>query len=609
MRRFPFCLPAVLIGLIFLLASILFTSIASSDPKPIQLVSIQVKPDPEGAAIEIQADQPFSFVTYTLTGPDRLIVDWVDVQGETTLPESYLVRDDLVRGWEAVRDGPPEDPGRIDYLSFEFNEPAEHRVKSNSNLLVIQVRPKGRKGPLNFAFDFSLFESEEAPSRISAAPGPNGWDLGAAIAFGLDRHRPIRTAREEILLAQMKMREAHRALFPAATLKGSWTDGTASNVAFREISAGLQLEQPIYYSGRLREAYRQSILNLQVSEKRQGKVKADFTFEIAQAYYQWIGAKVGLIAQEGAVRDSREFFEQTKLRYDKELLTRLEFLNVESQVNQTRFQRATAENDLALARLKFLQRLNLEPGAAAEIPDEFPAVSSVRSVDLEEALQMANQYRPDIQINRLLVEFNTLEERIARAKTGLKVDLSAFYGTSGSAFETEPLDLGDDYFLGLKASRAWGPHGATLSTTTTKTSPRLGQTTRTDSTVYSGELGLYNQLQGLSEIQQARIALAKAQQDLDEVKATVYQEVQEAFISYEKARLQLEYAGQKVAFREEQIKILKAQASLNEILPSQVLEAILKLADEKTAQAQALTNHHVALARLNKAIGLPGHYR
>lgn len=428
------------------------------------------------------------------------------------------------------------------------------------------------------------------------------------LEFGLSRHRPVQISREEVDLAQMKLREARRALYPGATLKGSWTEGTASNVDFEEVSAGLQLEQPIFYSGRLRETYRQALVNLQVSEKRSNKVKADFSQEIAQAYFQHIGAKAALSAQEGLLGQVEDFLKKARARYDKGLLTRLELLNVEAQVNQARFQRMTAENDLALARIKFYQRLNLSPDAQVEVPSEFPPYSPT-PVDLEEALALAAQYRPDIQVNTLLVEFNEYEERIAKAKGKLKVDLSGFIGSSGSAFETESLDLGDDYFVGIKATRAWGPHGATLSSTTTKTSPKLGQTTRTDSTVTSGELGILNQLQGLSEIQQARIGLEKARNDLEETKGTVFQEVQEAVISVTKARTQLEYAKQKITFREEQVKILQAQASLNEVLPSQVLEAIIKLTDERVASVQALTNLQVALAKLNKAIGLPGRYR
>jgi len=35
----------------------------------------------------------------------------------------------------------------------------------------------------------------------------------------------------------------------------------------------------------------------------------------------------------------------------------------------------------------------------------------------------------------------------------------------------------------------------------------------------------------------------------------------------------------------------------------------MRLADERSSEIQAKTNYYVALAKLNKAIGLPDHYR
>ncbi len=406
----------------------------------------------------------------------------------------------------------------------------------------------------------------------------------------------------------MKIREARRALYPAASLRSTWTQGTASNVGFTEVQHGIQLDHPLFYSGRLTNTYRQALVNLQVAEKRQNKAKADFVMEVAQAYYQYVGAKAAVGVQEGLLKECRQILEKTEARFQKGLLTRLEQLNVQAQFNQAKFQLATAENDLTLARLKFLQRLKLDPSALVEVPSDFqnPVPSDI---DLEEPLHLAAQYRPDIQINTLLVEFNEYEQLIAKEKGDLRVDLSTFLGVSGSAFETENLTLNKDYSLGIKATKNWGPNEASFSSTTTKTAPRLGQTSRTDSTVYSGQLGLLSKLDALSEVQQATVALEKARQDLDEAKATVFQEVEEAYVSYRKTRLQLEYSQQKVVFREEQLKITKAQASLNEALPSQLLEAVMRLTEERVNTSVALTNYYVALARLNKAIGLPGHYR
>ena len=527
----------------------------------------------------------------------------------------------MVRSWRIFAQGPGAPAGSVDYVELLLSEPALHRLESLSELLRVQVRSKRARVPQE---ELLLPETGQELPLVPDLPGPvtppppagprptedaasGVWSLTRSLEFGLSRHRPVRVARQEVELAQMKVKEARRALYPTATLKFSWTEGTASEVDFTEYTTGLQLEQPLYHSGRLMETFRQSLVNLQVAEKRQSKVKSDYSLELAQEYYQFIGAKVGRAAQGNLVVQTEDFLKRVQTRFAEGLLTRLEVLNVEAQVNQARFQKATAENDVILARIKFLARLALGPEAVVEVPGAFEAPSIV-PVDLEEALRLAAQYRPDIQVNSLLVKFHEYEERIAKAKGKWKVDFSSFAGSSAAAFETEDLDAGEDYFLGLKATRNWGANSTSASVNQTKTSPRLGQTTRTDSKVYSTELGILDQLQQLTEVKQAQVNLEKAKRDLEEVKNSVFQEIQEATIGYNKARLQLEYADQRIAFREEQVKILEAQASLNEALPSQVLEAIMKLTEERVGKAQALSSYYVALAKLNKAVGLPGHY-
>ncbi len=620
-RRFRWFLSIVLLSLV-LLPKPFFVPIVFAESNEIVIESVEIYPTPEGATIEILSDKPISFVTYTLTEPDRLVIDPVEGNIVSPLPQERSLGGVFVRNWKFEPSG--------DYLSFELTGPSEHLIQSVEGKLSIRIRHKQTgeasvpEGPAHLQAD--LLPPLEGPDnfltppavnwslKLDPAPNPelpttgNIWSLEKALEFGLSRHRPVQISEQEEKLAAMKVKEARRALYPVVTLRTSWTTGTASRVNFREASTGVQLEQPLYYSGRLSDTYRQALVNLQITEKRQNKVKSDFVLEVAQAYFQMVGAQAALEGQSRLIKEVEEIVDQTRVRFDKGLLTRLELLNVEAQVNQIQFQKATAENDAVLARLKFMQRMKLDPNALVEVPAQFQSYSPGPAIDMEEALQLSIQYRPDIQINNLLVQFNEFEVQIAKEKGNLKVDLSGFIGVSGSAFETETLSLKRDYQLGLKASKNWGPNSATLSGTQTKTAPQLGQSSRTASNVYSGEFGILNQLQGLSEIQQGIVALERAKQDLDEAKASVFQEVEEAYIAYSKARLQLDYAKQKIAFREEQLKIFKAQASINEALPSQILEALIRLSDEEVGQTQALTNYYVALARLNKAVGLPSHY-
>jgi outer membrane protein TolC len=111
-----------------------------------------------------------------------------------------------------------------------------------------------------------------------------------------------------------------------------------------------------------------------------------------------------------------------------------------------------------------------------------------------------------------------------------------------------------------------------------------------------------------SEKQSAIINKLKAENDLAEIEKSINQEVREAYNNYQKAVIQIENTRDKIAFRQEELKILKSQADINEALLSQVLEAMVKLNDEKALYHQAIASYKTALANLNKAIGIIGYF-
>ena len=111
-----------------------------------------------------------------------------------------------------------------------------------------------------------------------------------------------------------------------------------------------------------------------------------------------------------------------------------------------------------------------------------------------------------------------------------------------------------------------------------------------------------------SEKQFALIGKLKAENELIEMEKTINTEVREAYNNYQKAVMQIKNTSEKIAFREEEVKVLQAQAEINEALSSQVLEAMVKLSDEKALYHQAIASYKTALANLNKAIGIIGYF-
>lgn len=436
--------------------------------------------------------------------------------------------------------------------------------------------------------------------------------LTEAQDIGIKNSPEARTAREEVRLAKLKKKEAFRALFPQVKVKGARTEGDVLGVDFIEEVYGVQAEQPLYQGGRLWNTYRQSKVNLKLAKSRHQKIENDINYKAAEAYYDTVTTNMNLRLQEDLLKKAGPILKAAEKRHEAALSTKLEILNVRSAYNQINFQIAIAERDLALARFKLQQAMNidLEEGAM-DLADVEPELGfKVLEVVLRKCLEMAAENQPDILVSSLLVESNKYNEKIAKARRRFKVDITGFYGRSGSHYETEPRDLNKDWNIGFKVSKPLWGHGASYSYTKEETSRKVGQTDRTGSVVNAGELSLFDkEVIGIkAEIKEAKVTRQKAENSLIGARRHAALEVKEAYYSYQQSIIQVKNALEKTQFQEEVVKVAKAQTELNEALQSQLLEAIIKLADEKSVYVKALSDYNLSLAKLNKAVGIRDYF-
>ncbi len=84
--------------------------------------------------------------------------------------------------------------------------------------------------------------------------------------------------------------------------------------------------------------------------------------------------------------------------------------------------------------------------------------------------------------------------------------------------------------------------------------------------------------------------------------------MKESYHNYQKAIIQVKNALEKIRFQKEAVKTTRVQSQLNEALQSQLLEAEIKLADERSLYIKALSDYNFSIVRLNKAIGIEGYF-
>jgi len=428
------------------------------------------------------------------------------------------------------------------------------------------------------------------------------------LSIATNNYSPLVIANEQINLSKMKVNEARRALYPQAKAQYNYSEGAIHEepVEFKELSYGLQVEQPVYYGGRLKLTLKQAEVNKRIAEEKYKETEHEVAAKITEKFYSLAAAQLDFEDQKELIKQANILLSLARKRYEIDLSTQLEILNVQTQVRQVEYQLAVAERELSMARVALLQAMDAE--GAMDIDIAFGMDFEQRQIGLDDSLNLAMESRPEILVHELLSKSSAIEEAIAKSKDKFKVDLTGFLGESGGAFKTEDLEPDEDWYVGLKVSKPFGKNSTSYSFTQNETSPKLGQTTRTSSTSHAFELGIFDSLAGISEKQSAFIGRLKAENEFRELQKNIDMEVRQAHHDYEKALLQIRNTSEKIAFRQEAVKIAEAEAALNEVLLSQVLDAQIKLADEKALFHQAIASYKTAIANLNKAIGIIGYF-
>lgn len=527
--------------------------------------------------------------------------------------ESRLALPDELTSSFTIKDQEITQPKKETTPVLEPQAVASDFLKSRAKSVIASPAPLAARNDANVVMDFKTLRDQILEKALSAKTpiinlpqGKNLYSFNDCLQIATVNSMQLTIAEEDIKLNDMKINEAKRGLYPTATAKYTTSSGKAQDVEFTEKTYGMQVEQPIYYGGRLKLTLKQAQINRQVAQAKYDKAQADVISKITETFYNFATAQLNLVDQKGLLFESRNMLSLAQKKYEQELTTKLELLNVESQCNQIDYQMSVAAKDVDIARTNLLQAMSADP--QAEIKVGMPLDYKENIIDLNKCLFLAYKNRPELHMNELLEEAAGYEQKIAKSKDDIKVDFTGFMGQSGSAYVTEPLNMGSDWFVGVKASKPWLGNTGSYNFTQNKTSPKLGQDSRTQSKSNSFELGLLNNLTGYSEKQSALIGKLKAENELIEIEKSINTEVRETYNNYEKAVLQIQNTQEKIRFRQEELKVLQSQADLNEATLSQVLDAMVKLNDEKALYHQAIASYKTALANLNKAIGLMGYF-
>ncbi len=446
--------------------------------------------------------------------------------------------------------------------------------------------------------------------------------LDECIDVAMKTHIRLKVARKQLKLARFRLFEAKRNLGPTITAKWEDSKGRVSDRLYTGRKFIVEGRQPIFYGGELVFSVRQARVNLEIVESDYDRIKNDLVLQVKKVYYTVDKAKKALVIQKKLQSRAKTLFDMVKAGYEAAVIPQIEFLRISSQYNQTSFQVISAREDISVARLLLQQAIGIEE----EIEIAGVKEPEIIKLDLEDCFNLASLNRPEIKISQLSLEYFRYEKKIRQARANWpRVDFLGSYGNTQEDFVAadnigtddgtnpvsliDPRGLGPEYYFGTKISLPiWGSTFG-YSYTEEEWTPVVQTTKGTEAKTHTMTFSLLDKLGDISGVKEADVEYMRSLDEINKKKQDITLEVKETFFKYRKAILLMDVAKSKVEFQTKQMEILEIRRELGEALYSDVVEEMIKLAEEEFSYIQAISDYYISIASLNKAIGIDGYFK
>ncbi|MFH1846734.1 MAG: TolC family protein [Candidatus Omnitrophota bacterium] len=443
------------------------------------------------------------------------------------------------------------------------------------------------------------------------------YTIDECVRLALLRSQRVVVADKQVKLAEMRVWETRRDLFPEVTGKIERSTGKiGTNDGPRHYHGEkylVELKHNIFNGMGTWFELRQTQANLDVVKLEREKIKNEVIEAVKKAYYNLDKSVKALDVQTEYKEMVNGFYDLTEESYKQELIPRAEYLKVRGQNMQSNFQYASSKEDITLAQMMLFQEMNMEPEKHIEIkPVNIP--SERMAIGLENCYNLAAANRPDLKIKEKMIEYYSYERKMKKAVAWPKID---FEGTFGKAVEiyqpTEDPDedraLSPEWYAGIKGSvPLWG-NTFECNYVREKWPPVVSSFHGTESATTYLSLKLLDNLAYFTDLQDSRVGFDNAKYEYMKAKKDLSVEVKEIYFKYRKALLQIEVAEAQVEHQSMFVKVLEERRKFGEMETSKVIEEYEKLAENEYSLIQGNANYFTSISELNRVIGIPEYFK
>lgn len=436
--------------------------------------------------------------------------------------------------------------------------------------------------------------------------------LDACLKIATARDLKINVAQEQIELAQTRVTSSIRAFFPQLMLqrrfsKGKTKFGTTAGGGEEEYNSeelGVRAVQPIYEGGGSTGGYKYNRLMMDASKYNYTKAKEELYTKVKLAYYEYLTLKVEYLALSKAFEKVERLQLKTQVEYKARAISELDLMESKTFRDKVSNLLNASRINLEFATKKLVEIVgvygleDIPANVSAELPTDVPEISFT----LQDCVSFVQTNNLDVKIAKIQIEMADTKIKINRAKVLPKLYLDGFYGRSGEAFTTVPLELTTSWNIAAKLS--WGLWGNSLnaSYSTDKTEPTtiIDASKRVETTTFDIQLSILDDLQYFVDAKESSIGKRQTISELIDIlknsRLTVEKTYNEYMISLNNART----LRQEITLKERKLALMQRRNDLYEVPTVSLMEESWQYAEAISSFARASYTNHASVTELER---------
>ncbi|MDD5454393.1 MAG: TolC family protein [Candidatus Ratteibacteria bacterium] len=404
----------------------------------------------------------------------------------------------------------------------------------------------------------------------------NALNLDQSISIALENNASIKLASEKIKEANAAENQALSYFFPKIYSSSSYTrldeestmdmGGASMVLSDDEIyDYNLNLVQPIFHGG-LIPAYKLQRENLKASQFSFEAVQNDLIMEVKKAYFAVLETEKIKEAAEESVEQVKAHLEIIEAYYGEGMASEVEVLRVKVALANAKHNLINADSALELAKSLFNSLLNRN--LAEEVILEDTLCYKDYGVELASAVSAAINSRPEVK---------EMESKIKVSQSGASIARSSFFpqvSLIGNWDRVKGAELPIDEW-----KESW-------------------------SAIVSVEMDIWDWGENFNEVRKANAQLEQAKSGFALLKNGVELEVRQSYFNLLSAKEKIKVRDEAAREADKNFKNTSLQFKEGLSTNADVLDAQVLLSQAKANYYQSLYEYNVAVAGIERAMGL-----